>query len=374
MANVTEKKARIASSPRQVEIAVTGRCNQRCVYCYHFDSLGDVQTDLPAEEWLCFFAQLTSVGVMEVIITGGEALVREDFKELIQGVVKNRMRFSLLSNGTLITDDVAAFLAQTGRCNSVQVSVDGPDSRVHDRNCGRGSFAKAIRGLEYLKRHNIRRTVRLTITRSNVGHLQEAARVLLEEVGLPSFSTNSACPFGLTRKHATTVTLTPSEYGMAMKAHLHILEKYGKRVHAQAGPLSSYLHWTEMEKQKQKGAPPIPGGGYLTSCGGVFNKMAVRADGVMTPCSQLPHIELGRINRDRLTDIWQNHSEMQRLRQRRQQPLSDFPYCRDCGYLPYCRGGCPANAFELTGDENRPVPSSDSCFRRFQEEGGVLPS
>ncbi len=101
--------------------------------------------------------------------------------------------------------------------------------------------------------------------------------------------------------------------------------------------------------------------------------MAVRSDGVMTPCTQLPHMELGRINRDSLETVWREHPELKRLRARRQIPLSDFDYCRDCEFRPYCRGGCPANAYELTGDENRPVHSPDSCFRAFRDAGGEIP-
>jgi radical SAM protein with 4Fe4S-binding SPASM domain len=133
-------------------------------------------------------------------------------------------------------------------------------------------------------------------------------------------------------------------------------------------------HWSEIEELEKQNAPaPKAGTGFLTSCGGVFSKMAVRADGVMTPCTQIPHIELGRINQDSLAEVWLHHPEMKRLRDRRRTPLSSFAYCSGCEYLAYCRGGCPANAYELTGDENNPVPSPDSCYRRFKEEGGVLP-
>ena len=360
-------------SPRKVELALTGRCNLRCVYCFHFDSAADVPEDLPAGEWLRFFEELTAAGVLEATLSGGEAFVRKDFKELVEGVVRNRMRFSLLSNGTLITDDAARFLASTKRCNSVQVSIDGPTGEVHDLNCGKGSFERAVRGLQALQRHGINRTVRLTITRSNYRHLEEAARILLEDLGLRSFSTNSACPFGMTRRDRDAIMLGPGELAEAMAAHRRIIERYGPRISAQAGPLSCFRHWRRLEELAREKAPPKPGGGYLTSCGGVFGKMAVRADGVMTPCTQLPHIELGRINRDGLVEVWRHHPELKRLRDRRRIPLSDFDYCRDCEFMPYCRGGCPANAHELTGDENRPVHSPDSCYRKFREMGGEVP-
>lgn len=370
---MAEEIKRVMRSPRKVELTITSRCNLRCIYCFHFDSAADVPEDLPSAEWLRFFEELTAAGVTEVTISGGEAMIRKDFKELVEGVVRNRMRFSILSNGTLINDDIAEFLASTNRCNSVQVSIDGPDSSVHDLNCGKGSFVRAVRGLRSLKKYNINRTVRLTITRNNYHHLEEAARILLEDIGLGSFSTNSACPFGMTKRDMDQIMLRPDEFAYAMEAHNRIIAKYGKRVSAQAGPLSCYTHWREVERKIRKNVPPRPGEGFLTSCGGVFSKMAVRSDGIMTPCTQLSHIELGRINRDSLTDVWQNHPEMKRLRERRQIPLADFNYCRDCNYVKYCRGGCPANAWELTGDENRPVHSPDSCYRKFLEEGGMVP-
>lgn len=365
---------KVMNSPRKVELALTSRCNLRCVYCYLFDSPADVNKDLPTEEWLQFFGELNKASVLDVTLSGGEAPIRKDFKVLVEGVVRNRMRFSLLSNGTLITDELAEFLAGTNRCNSVQISIDGPNSAVHDKNCGTGSFEKALRGLEALKKFGISRTVRLTITRNNVQYLEQAAQILLEDIGLPSFSTNSACPFGLAKNDIDNIMLTPDDFSLAMVSLNKVIKKYGNRVNANAGPLASFKQWSEIEKSIANNTPPAKRGcGYLTSCNGVFSKMSVRADGIMTPCTQLSHIELGRINKDSFLDVWQNHSEMKRLRERQKIPLSKFNYCSDCHYEPYCRGGCPANAYELSGDENIPVPSIDSCYRRFKESGGVLP-
>ena len=126
-----------------------------------------------------------------------------------------------------------------------------------------------------------------------------------------------------------------------------------------------------MEAARREQREALPGRGALLSCGGVFEKMAVRADGVMVPCNQLAHLELGRINRDSLREVWQRHPELQRMRERRQTPLSDFPFCHGCPYLPYCPGGCPALAYSLLGKENHPSP--DSCLWRYLQAGGRLP-
>jgi len=363
---------RVQNTPASVDIDVTTRCNLRCSYCYHFTGAGDTDTDLSTEEWLTFFHELNDCAVKEVCLSGGEPLIRNDLKELLNGIRDNRMRFSILSNGTLVTEELADFIKNTGRCNSFQVSIDGAGPASHDIFRGEGSFVKAVAGLNVLRKHQIPATVRVTIHKYNYMHLEEISRLLLEEVELPSFSTNSAGYVGLCRENKEAVQLNVEEYSFTIAKLLELNKKYHGRISAQAGPLASGKDWVGMQNALDDGKKGFPGCGFLGSCNGVFNKMAVRADGVMIPCVQLPHLELGRINRDSLKEVWQNHPELRRLRERKHISLRDFPFCSDCRFIPYCRGGCPALAYTLTGNENNPSP--DACYRTFLDAGGKLPA
>ncbi len=362
---------RVMKTPKTLDLSITNRCNLRCAYCSHFASAGESGNDLPKEEWLKFFEELNRCAVLEVTIEGGEAFIRKDIRELILGIIKNRMRFSILTNGTLITDDMAAFLAGTGRCNSVQVSIDGSTSDTHDAFRGHGNFERAVTGLKYLKKHHIPVTVRMTIHRQNVDDIEETSRFLLEDLKLPGFSTNAASHMGLCRSHKDDIQLTVDEHSMAMETLLKLNEKYNNRIEASAGPLSNAGNWMEMEQARKEKRENLRDCGYLRSCGGVFSKMAVRADGIMVPCPQVSHMELGRINRDDLGDVWQNSPLLARLRERRDIRLDDFEFCRGCDYIPYCRGSCPALAYTIVGEENHPSP--DACLKRFLEAGGRLP-
>jgi len=361
----------LMKTPKSVELEITSKCNLRCKYCSHFTSAGDVDQDLPKEEWLRFFEELNRCAVLDVTISGGEPFHRKDLKELIEGIVRNRMRFSVLSNGTLINDDIAEFLASTRRCDSVQVSIDGSIPITHDSFRGEGNFFRAINGLKCLQDHHVPATVRVTIHKHNVEDLEGIARLLLEEIGLPSFSTNSASYMGLCRQNAEQVQLTAEERSLAMETLLRLRKKYGGRISAAAGPLAEGENWIMMEQARRDGKDSIPRGGYLTGCGGMMSKIAVRADGVMVPCNQISHIELGRINRDDLQEVWQNHPELKRMRERDKIPLSDFEFCQGCDYINYCTGNCPALAYTILGRDDHPSP--DACLRRFLEAGGRLP-
>ncbi|MCD1294900.1 SynChlorMet cassette radical SAM/SPASM protein ScmE [Methanocella sp. CWC-04] len=357
-------------TPRAIDIAVTNDCNLRCSYCSHFSSPGDVKHDLQAEEWLQFFKELNECSVMRVVLEGGEPFYRKDIFEIIEGIVKNRMRYSILTNGTLITEDIARFLSSAKRCDAVQVSIDGSNENIHDIYRGKGTFQKAINGLKCLKENGVPVTVRVTIHKENVTDLENVAKLLLEDIGIPTFSTNSASYMGLCQQNSKKIRLDTNDRMLAMNALLKLTKKYPGRIHATAGPLADAKAWMEMEKARKEGND-IQGRGYLTGCGCPFERLAVRADGVIVPCQLLSQIELGRINEDRLIDIWQRHPEMIRLRERRMIPLNNFDLCSDCEYIKYCTGNCPANTYNITGNLDHPDP--DGCLRTFLRNGGKIP-
>ena len=361
---------KVMRSPRTLDIEITARCNLRCRYCYFFNNAAVTYEDLPAEEWLRFFDELGALGVMDLVLAGGEPFIRDDLAALLEGIVRNRMRYSLLSNGALIDDEMAAFLAGTRRCNYVQVSVDGSCSETHDACRGKGSFEGAIRGILTLQRHGVKVAARVTIHHHNANDLENVARLLLEDLGLSGFGTNSAGYLGTCRLNAEEVLLTVVERQAAMETLLRLNKKYNGRISAAAGPLAEGRMWRRMEKACSGGEPAFWNGGRLTACGCPTSKIAVRADGIIVPCNMLPHIELGRINRNSLQEVWQSSPALNELRRRYTIRLDEFEFCTGCSYMPYCTGNCPGLAYTLTGHVDHPSP--DACLRHFLEEGGRI--
>jgi SynChlorMet cassette radical SAM/SPASM protein ScmE len=361
-------------APKSLDIDITTHCNLRCSYCSHFSSDGDVDTDLSLDEWRKFFKECGSIGIMNICLCGGEPFFRKDIREVIQAIVDNRMRFSALSNGSLIDESMAEFLKQTRRCGSVQVSIDGP-AAVHDRFRGKGSFEKAFAGLENLLRCGVPVTSRVTLNKYSYRFLPETVKLLLEDLKVPGISTNSASYFGLCRENNESLAMNAAEYSESMAIIQELRNKYPGRISAMAGPQACLDSWRKMEKavsgdEELKQSLKC---GFLGSCGCVWSKMSVRADGVMVPCGQLSQIELGRINRDGLRDIWLKSPGLESMRKRREIMLADFASCRDCRYREVCRGGCPASAYTIFGEVDVPNLSIDSCYREFLKQGGKLP-
>jgi len=357
--------SRLIPSPRSVSIAITGRCNLRCEYCFYAGEMAALD-DLPTEAWLAFFEELGRLGVMNVSLTGGEVFTRPDLFKLIDGLIANRTRYSILSNGTLIDEEVLARF-QVGkrrlRLDHIQISIDGSYADVHNRSRP-GSFDRALRGLRLLKEAGFPVTVRTTINRHNLHDLENIARLLLDEVGLQSFATNEASLIGAACENQGQIALTAPEVQEAMEILAELGERYPSRLTAQAGPQAKQEMYAEMEHACRTGEKTRRWAmGTLSSCGGIFSKIDILHDGTIVPCHILHGVSLGNITTDSLGVIWRTHPILETLRQRHTIPMHEVPGCEDCEWAPYCNGGCPGVAYELTGEFTR--PNLQDCYRRF---------
>ncbi|MGR0482546.1 MAG: SynChlorMet cassette radical SAM/SPASM protein ScmE [Candidatus Electronema sp. V4] len=357
----------IMRTPRTIDISITSKCNLRCKYCGHFDSSSDVDCDLPAEEWLLFFEELKQCAVLSVTLTGGEPFVRKDFKDIIKGIVKNRMRFSITSNAMLITDDMAKFIASTKRCDNVQVSLDGSTPAVHDLCRGKGSFVKAVEGIKILQKYHIPVSARSTIQKHNVTDIENTARFVLDDLNIQNFRISNAQSRGNYKNNADELQLTVGDFSAAIQAVSELEKKYPERI---SDSMSSAL-WGQMIKKQRQNQGNSSNPGRLTACGGVTAKLCVRSDGVIVPCLLLGHIEFGRINKDRIEEIWSENEDLNNYRNMRNICLDSFSYCSGCKYIYCCNGGCPAISYAETGEVYH--PSSPFCVKRFLEAGGKVP-
>ena len=364
----------IDDAPKSLDISLTGTCNLRCRYCFYDDDMRS-RSDLPTTPWLTFFDELQRLSVQSVCLSGGEVFTRSDLWDLIDGLVARNLRYSILTNGTLIDEAVLSAFRAAGRAdrlNSIQVSLDGSRAEVNDRSRGAGSFDKAVRGLRLLKEAGLPVTVRVTVNRHNAEDLQDVAAFLLDHIGLPAFSTNDAMPVGAGCRHKDSIALLPSQRMKAMTTLAALDERYPGRLQAQAGPLANWRFFRDMERARATG---VPVGnrkmGCLSACGCVFHKLAVHHDGVITPCNMLPSLELGRMNEDSLTHIWKTHPALAALKERRNYPMNKAPGCEDCSWATYCNGSCPGLPYEATGNLHRANPHD--CYRAFVDQVGRIP-
>jgi MoaA/NifB/PqqE/SkfB family radical SAM enzyme len=125
-------------------LIVTYRCDLDCAMC-DLPSRGDRAREMDAEGLRGTLDAFRDLGVLGVGVTGGEPLLRPDTVDVIHYGSTRGLLMHLNTNGTLVTEETARALADTGLA-SVNLSLDGPDAETHDRLRGRpGSFARVLR-------------------------------------------------------------------------------------------------------------------------------------------------------------------------------------------------------------------------------------
>jgi len=137
--------------PLQGSIDLTYRCNNNCRHCWLRIPPGapEKQDELSFDEIRDIVDQARAMGCREWSISGGEPMLRPDFAEIFDYVTRKATRYSLNTNGTLITPQIAQLMRREGR---KMVAVYGATAEVHDTVTRTpGSFERTMRGFAYLK-------------------------------------------------------------------------------------------------------------------------------------------------------------------------------------------------------------------------------
>jgi cyclic pyranopterin phosphate synthase len=133
-----------------LRLAVTDRCNLRCVYCMPPEGVPHLRHSdiLTYEEIVRFLRISVRAGISKVRLTGGEPLVRKDLDHLIREIsgLRADVDISLTTNGILLAQQVDK-LAAAG-LKRVNVSIDSLDPETYRRITRVGDLAQALEGVE----------------------------------------------------------------------------------------------------------------------------------------------------------------------------------------------------------------------------------
>lgn len=189
---------------------LTDRCNLSCIHCY-YNSNRKNENELTTKQALNIIEQLAGMKVFEVYLTGGEALLREDWPILIQKLRESKIQVGIISNGTQIDRKAAEKLAAL-KVKWVQISIDGASPEIHDRVRGLpGGWEKSINAIRYLRQNNIRTHVSFVPTKINFHDVKKVI-ALCVEMGLEYFVTDMLVLTGRAAINFDNVKLNSQEY------------------------------------------------------------------------------------------------------------------------------------------------------------------
>ena len=129
-------------SPRSACVAISKYCNSRCVYCNNWNNKDE--KDISFSTLKTLFVELQNLRVREIVISGGEPLMRSDIIDII--VMARSMGFSVrvLSNGLLLTTDILKKFDEIG-VTRIGISIDSLNPAIYTKV--RGTDGKHILSL-----------------------------------------------------------------------------------------------------------------------------------------------------------------------------------------------------------------------------------
>ncbi|QHA00950.1 radical SAM protein [Dehalobacter restrictus] len=159
---------------------LTARCNLKCKMCYirldkaQINLIGRERT---ANEWITLGKEAIQAGTLNLLITGGEPLLRPDFAEIYSALTMMGFIITLNTNATLINSEILELFKKYPP-TATNVTLYGATPETYQSICGnREAFYNTISGLEMLADIPTVLEVRTTFIKDNRHELNALRKI-----------------------------------------------------------------------------------------------------------------------------------------------------------------------------------------------------
>ncbi|UZE93850.1 MAG: SPASM domain-containing protein [Candidatus Pacearchaeota archaeon] len=332
-------------------LLLTDSCNLNCSYCAIEENLESLckNSKLRAKNMsiktcdnaIDFYVMCKDDKLPEhrVIFYGGEPLLNEKvFRHAVsrlrseekKGNLKN-LGMVMNTNATKVNEEIAEFFAKNKI--SPAVSLDGY-KEIHDsqrKNLrGKGSYDETIRGYKLFQKHGIQPGISCTITKNNIGKLEEIAEFFVDNLNPNGIGFNLLLDF---KDKINPLAVSVKKATKAMLKSFEFLREKGvfeERVMRRLGKI--------IKKEM-----------HLKDCAGYGRQVVVAPDGRIGPCQiamAADYPSPGNVNDSKMFDP--NDNEL--FLEWNKRTAFNMSQCEDCSFITICGGGCAYQSYIKTGN------------------------
>jgi len=320
--------------PLQVSIEVTRRCPLECQHCYNNLPMGDLEArrrEMTTEEHFRMLDELVEMGCFWLLYTGGEIFARKDFLEIYTYAKKKGFLITLFTNGTLINEKIADYLAEWPPF-AIEITLYGRTRETYEAlTMIPGSYDRCLRGIKMLKERNLPLKLKTVATSINKHEVTSMRRFAEEELGVEFKFDSQINPRIDCSQSPLAVRLTPEEV-----VALDMASPKG---------VTEYRRLAKHDQENPRGLGPDDG---VYVCGGGMNSFAINAYGQVSICIISQQDTFG-IRDSSLKQVWE--ASLLRIRESKRTQMTK---CVRCQIRALC-GMCPANGELENGDQETPV-------------------
>ena len=327
------------TNPLWLNAEITFRCPLHCVFCYNPVDYARSGPELTTDEWLRVLRQARELGAVQLGISGGEPLMRDDVEVMVQEGHRLGYYVNLLTSGIGLTEKrIAAF--KEGGLDQIQLSFQDSTRELNDFLSSTRTFDLKSKVAELIKQYEYPMVLNVVLHRLNIDHIQailEMAEAMgAEHVELANtqyyawalLNRDQLLPSGEQLRRAEEITNQfRARVGNKMKVYFVVPDYYATR------PKACMNGW-----------------------GTVFLNIA--ADGMALPCHEarmLPGLTFPNVREHDVRWIWYDSPGFNAYRG---DGWMKEP-CRSCPDKVKDFGGCRCQAYMLTGDATNTDPVCD---------------
>lgn len=311
---------------------LTYRCPLRCPYCSNPLDCGDSKyhPELVTADWLQVIQQAEALGVMQLGLTGGEPLLRQDLEVLIAAAAELGLYSNLVTAGTLLTPERGRRLRDAG-LDHVQISIQDSQAAASDAIAGIPCFEQKLEAARLVKDLGLPLTLNFVLHRHNLDRIEEILQ-LCETLAADRVELANTQYYGWA--FSNWAALMPTRQQLARAEQVVAAARERRRI-----PMGIVYVIPDYYEEYPK--PCLGGWGRRT--------LAIAPNGDVLPCQvarSIPGMEFVNV-RDRCLDwIWWESPAFNRFRGT--EWMSEP--CYTCPRRELDFGGCRCQALLLTGD------------------------
>jgi radical SAM protein with 4Fe4S-binding SPASM domain len=295
-----------------VWLDVTQGCNLRCIHCYA-EAGKPLENELKLEEWKQVVDELFETGYLHFTIGGGEPFFWKDILNLLEYILKkNPASICVLTNGTLLDDEILDFLSNYKI--DLNITFFSYLREHHDKISGvKGSWERTLKGISNVIKRNIPHSINIPLGAYNQNDLDKTLDYLAS-IGVKKEVAGGNIVYPLGRGNNRLV-LPEDHTRFNLKKEIYQLPLTGEE------RLLYQTCW----------------------CG----KLLIKANGDVSPCPSARNNEfiVGNIRKSSLKEIVSD----ERMHYFWGLTLDEVEPCRDCEFRYGCHD-CRANAYIYSGN------------------------
>lgn len=300
--------------PIDLTIELTDYCNLKCNHCYR-ESGPHKKEFINTNKLLLYLKKLTSRGLSTIHITGGEPLAHPDIITILEETDKLCKNIVLLTNGTLINNNIINILSKISNKLIIQIDLDGNSAKPHDELRGiSGSFDRVCSSAKKLRDNGISFSVAMNVYPENLELINQTL-ILSQELGASSFTCSPIIEIG----RASHSMILSTEQSIQLFNTLKML-------------YSEYPDFIN----KPKTTPDVVEN--RINCGAGSRSLVLSPLGNLRPCPILgeEHGTFGNIFAENNSEITEIEKQMYSYFLELQQPKPEL--CGDCDFTSLCYG------------------------------------